>query len=158
MSFRVDVSPYSMVDRSTTNKDLQHPKTRSFNKFTRSELRGMTFPSRAWERGNGNDLDSGHLGVLSRLGRRAGGRRRGGRRCAGGAIHPQKARRGLSTARGRLLLERGRPAARGAGLRRLLRQAAAQVRAAAGDLSGFRASWLSIVPDGHADLAQEKVA
>src|SRR5580704_6284890 len=38
MSFRVDVSPYSMVDRSTTNKDLQHPKTRSFNKFTRSEL------------------------------------------------------------------------------------------------------------------------
>ena len=50
-------------------------------------------------------------------------------------------------------LDAGRPR-----LRRLLRQAADQVRAAAGDLSGLRAGRVPQLPAGHAALAQGQAA
>ena len=96
-----------------------------------------------------------HLGVLSRQRGRAGRGRRDRRRRAGGALHAQEARRRLSRA------TRSRTAWREAGieldrgrLRRVLRQAVPEVRAAARDLSRVRAQGLRLVPHGDAGVAE----
>ena len=80
-------------------------------------------------------------------------RDRGGR--AGGALHPKEARRRLSRTC------RSPTACDEAGLKPeqldyvvLLREAAAQVRAAAGDVPGLRAGRLSQLPHGHAAVAE----
>ena len=53
---------------------------------------------------------------------------------------------------------RGGPRARGPGLRRFLRQAAVEIRAAAGDLPGVRAGRLPLVPPGDAVVAEAEAA
>ena len=93
------------------------------------------------------------LGLLPRQrggARRGRSRRRGG---PGGALLPEEARRPLSPGRHRLLPGRGGGHARRRGLRRLLRQAVRQVRAAAGDLPRLRAARLPVVPDGDPAVA-----
>ena len=86
------------------------------------------------------DAAARHLGLLPR--QRGGldrGRphRRGG---PGGALHPQEARSGLSRASHPLLPRRRRHQSRWRRQRRLLREAAHQVRAPAGNLSRQRAA------------------
>ena len=56
--------------------------------------------------------------------------------------------------RDRLLPRRRRDRARRPRSCRLLRQAVPEIRAAAGDLSRFRAAWLSLVSDGDAAVAE----
>ena len=83
------------------------------------------------------DRNPRESGVLSRFGRRAGRRRPDRRRRPGGTFHPQEARRRLPRPGHRVLPRRRRADARPTRLRRLLRQAAAEVRAAAGNLPGL---------------------
>ena len=69
---------------------------------------------------------------------------------------PQEARPRLPEPRDRLLPGRSRPRPAAARLRRLLRQAAAEVRTAAGDLPGLRPARLPLVPAGDAALAASR--
>ncbi len=75
------------------------------------------------------------------------------RRGAGRTLHAQEARPRLSGTRARLLPRRGGAPARTARLRRLLRQAVPQVRAAARDISRLRAARVPVVRQVRAALA-----
>ena len=99
-----------------------------------------------------------HIGVLSRQRGGAAGRRPARGRRAGGALHAQEAGRALSRTCDRLLPRRGRTDARRHRLRRLLRKAVPEIRAAAGDLCRLCAARLQILRDGDPDLdAREAV-
>ena len=88
-----------------------------------------------------DDHDPRHLRLLPRLRGVPGARRRDRRRGAGGALHPQEARRGVSrTTPSRTASREAGIARRRPRLRRLLRQAAAQVRAPPRDLPRRRAA------------------
>src|SRR5881296_3232713 len=101
-------------------------------------------------------LRSWPLGVLSRQRRLPAPRRRDHRRGAGRALHAQEERRVVSTARGAVLPSGGRNRTVRARVRRLLRQAAPQVRADPRDLSRGRPQRLHLLPHGGARVAEGK--
>ena len=118
--------------------------------------RGLTPAARTWRfspRSKAHAMNANILGISAYYHDSAAcpaRGRRNRRRRPGGALHPQEARRPLPGARRRVLPGGGGIALERARLRRLLRQAARQIRAAARDLPAYApracASFLQAMP------------
>ena len=104
-----------------------------------------------------HDGDPGNLRLLPRLGRGAGRRRRDRRGGAGGALHAARSTTPTSrSTRSTTACEQAGLEPEQTRLRRLLRQAAAEVRAAARDLPRLRPARLPLVRQGDAAVAASR--